>query len=261
MTTISLQLYTIDDALTADLDGTLARLARIGFTTVEAFDFVERADDLAAAFARHGLTARTGHAFLASTEVLLPDGSSMTTPDRTRTFAAARTLGITTVIDPYVGPDRWQTREQIAETAAALNAAAREAAALGLRVGYHNHGHELSDRIDGRAGLEVLADLLDPAVVLEVDLYWAAVGGADVVGLLERLGDRVVAVHVKDGPLDGDHATTQVPAGQGDVPLAAGLRAATAAELAVIEFDGYAGDVLDGVAESFAFLRAQGVSA
>ena len=49
---ISIQLFTVRDELTADLDGTLAELSAIGFTTVEPYDFVRRADALAAAFAR-----------------------------------------------------------------------------------------------------------------------------------------------------------------------------------------------------------------
>ena len=52
---------------------------------------------------------------------------------------------------------------------------------------------------DGRHALEVFADQLDPDVMLEVDTYWAYAGGADVPALLGRLGDRVVALHVKDG--------------------------------------------------------------
>ena len=98
----------------------------------------------------------------------------------------------------------------------------------GLRVGYHNHDAELSSIIDGRPALEVFADLLDPTVALEVDLYWAAAGGQNPAELVGRLGDRVQAVHVKDGPMrPGISAaqlpTDQTPAGQGDVPLAAAL--------------------------------------
>jgi len=261
MPTISLQMYSVDEAFTKDPAGTLARLRETGFTTVEAFNFVHRAEDLATAFAEHGLSATTGHAFLTSQEVLLPDGTTLSAPAHEDVWTAAKRLGLTTVIDPYTHPSRWETAEQIAETARALNAAAAEAAHHGLRVGYHNHGHELAAQVDGTSGLEYLADLLDPGVVFEVDLYWAVAGGADLTALLHRLGERVIAVHVKDGPLPGDATTTQVPAGQGDVPLIAGLNAVKALEYSVIEFDGYNGDVLDAVAQSFTFLRDLGHSA
>ena len=142
--------------------------------------------------------------------------------------------------------------------------AAAKGAELGLKVGYHNHDHELSGTIDGTPVLELFAGLLDPSVLLEVDLYWATAGGADPVELLGRLGDRVIAVHVKDGPIKPGITSRQLPkdqapAGQGDVPLAAALKAATSAQYAVIEFDHYEGDTFAGIAPSSAplFVAAQ----
>lgn len=257
----SVQLFTVKDALESDLDGTLAEVARRGFTAVEPYDFVRRAAPLAEALSAHGLTAPTGHAFLASTSFVNPDGSGTTLPVPTpdEVFDAAETLGMGTVIDPYTEPARWETRAQVEETARLLNAAAEIAAARGLRVGYHNHAHELEAQIDGQTGLEVLADLLDPRVVLEVDLYWAARAGVDPAALLAALGDRVVAVHVKDGTLDPEAITAyppadQVPAGTGSVPLAEALDAASALEFAIVEFDAYSGDLFDGIEQSRNFL-------
>ena len=128
---ISIQLWTVRDELTADLDGTLAKLSAIGFTNVEAFGFVSRADELAAAFARHGISSPTGHASLASgTEN--PFDSSIAVPTPDEVFAAAKKLGMTTVFDPFVAPDRWESVEEIAKTAEALNAAAAIGAGYGI---------------------------------------------------------------------------------------------------------------------------------
>lgn len=257
----SVQLFTVKDALEADLDGTLAEVARRGFTAVEPYDFVRRAAPLAAALTAHGLAAPTGHAFLASESFVNPDGSGtklpVPTPDEV--FDAADTLGMGTVIDPYTEPARWESREQVEETARLLNAAAEIAAARGLRVGYHNHAHELEAQFDGITGLELLAELLDPRVVLEVDLYWAARAGVDPAALLAKLGDRVVAVHVKDGTLDPEAVKAyppadQVPAGTGVVPLDEALAAASALEFAIVEYDAYAGDLFDGIEQSRRFL-------
>jgi hypothetical protein len=49
--------------------------------------------------------------------------------------------------------------------------------------------------------------------------------------------------------------TDQTPAGQGDVRLAEALAAAPALQYAVIEFDGYDGDVFDGVEQSYRWLQ------
>lgn len=263
---ISVQLYTIHEALDQDLDGALARLAEIGFRTVEAFDFVRRADALKESFERHGLTAPTGHAFLIEEEgISSPDGL-LSVPPAQEVFAAARTLGVDVVIDPFVPPNRWQNLSDVQGNAERLNARVAQAAEYGLRVGYHNHDHELTLQLDGRPALEVFADLLDPSVLLEIDLYWAAAAGVDVVALLQRLGDRVHAVHVKDGPMrPGISArqlpTDQQPAGQGDVPLAAALSAVEDLAYAVIEFDHYEGDIFDGVTQSYQFLTRQSLNA
>jgi sugar phosphate isomerase/epimerase len=258
---ISLQLYTVNAALEPDLDGGVRRLAEIGFDTVEAFAFVDRAAQLKSAFDAHGIAAKTGHAFLVEETIPLPDGTVMTAPSHAETFAAAKELGLEIVIDPFVGPDHWTTREGVERVAARLNAAAAEAAAHGLRVGYHNHDHELRPQIDGTPALQVLAGLLDPAVVLELDLYWASAAGIDLVPFIEELGDRIVAVHVKDGPMRDDISTAsipqdQTPAGQGDVRLAEALHAATALEYAVIEFDHSEVDIFDAVQQSYAWLDA-----
>ncbi|MDA8439456.1 MAG: sugar phosphate isomerase/epimerase [Propionibacterium sp.] len=258
----SIQLFTLREAMEADLDATLAEVARRGFTAVEAYNFVATAPELAASLKKNGLVAPTGHAFLATTYFVNPDGSDSTTPVPTpaQVLDAAEVLGMTTVIDPYTPPARWQTREQIEKTAELLNAAAEQASARGLRVGYHNHNHEIEARIDGQIGLELLASLLDPRVVLEVDLYWVARGGVDPVALVKRLGDRVVAVHVKDGTLDAEAIKAyppadQVPAGQGVVPLAEALAAASALEFAIVEYDAYyGGDLFDAVEASRKFL-------
>lgn len=258
----SIQLFTVNKALEADLDGTLAEVAARGFTTVEPYDFVRRADTLAASLTAHGLASPTGHAFLASESFVNPDGSptDKDVPTLDQVFTAAETLGMTVVIEPYTDPARWTSVEQIEEIARLLNRAAEAGASRGIRVGYHNHAHELEARFGDKSGLEILAENLDPRVVLEVDLYWAARAGVDGPTLLRTLGDRVVAVHVKDGTLEPEKAgayppADQVPAGQGAVPLTEALAAASALEFAIVEFDHFGGDLYDAVEQSRVFLE------
>ncbi|WP_420111413.1 sugar phosphate isomerase/epimerase family protein [Pseudactinotalea sp.] len=238
---LSVQLYTVREAAGEDLTGTLQRLAEIGFELVEPYAFTNF-PDLGDALKASGLRAPTTHqGFLTASE-----------SEQNAIFAAAAALGMERVIDPHYPAENWATAEQIADTASRLNAAAGIAAAHGLTIGYHNHAFELENRIDGRAALEVLAEQLDPTVGLEVDAYWAAVGGVEPVGLLQRLGDQVVAVHVKDGPGTKDNLD-QVAVGSGSQPIAE-ILAATPNALHVIELDDSRGDRFQAVADSFAFL-------
>lgn len=108
-------------------------------------------------------------------------------------------------------------------------------------------------------------------MALEVDTFWATFGGADAPALLRRLGNRVRAIHVKDGVLPAtppqlpddvegitavmaQYTAQQQPAGRGAVNIEASLRAAPQA-LRVVKFDDYAGDVFEGIAASLAWLR------
>jgi sugar phosphate isomerase/epimerase len=243
----SVQLYSVRSSLADDLAGTIARIAGVGFTNVEPFDIASHADELRVALAAHDLTAPSAHA------ALLDD-------DPAKIFDAAETLGVGTVIVPFVSPDHWQSAGDVRAVAERLNDAARRADQRGMRVGYHNHGFELASRIDGRHALEVLADYLDPAVVLEIDTYWAAVGGADPADLLRRLSDRVRFIHIKDGLVTEDNKD-QLPVGSGKMPIDDILAVAPGVEANVVELDDYRGDIFEALRQSFAYLDSRAATA
>jgi sugar phosphate isomerase/epimerase len=241
MSALSVQLYTVRDALAEDFDGTLGKLASFGFTHVEPFALLNFADELRRGLDRSGLTAPTAHVHLLG-------------EDQDAICALAAELGVQTIIEPSVDAARWESEADISEIATELNAAAERAAASGLKVGYHNHHFELESKISGVHALEVFADRLAPEVVLEVDTYWAYAGGADVPALLKRLGERVVALHLKDG--DGSLDTSkQVPLGSGVVPVWDIVDAAPEA-LRVVELDDSETDLLEAVRAGREFLLA-----
>lgn len=243
----SLQLYTLRDALAADFAGTMERVAAIGYRQVEPYNFVAAVDDLERALASTGIVAPSAHVGLLAIE------------DQRPAFEAAGRLGIGIVIDPHVDRARWTTAEDIAKTAEQLNSAARIAAEFGITVGYHNHHFELENRVDGRFALDLLVDALDPAVVLEIDTYWAQAGGADAADLLTRLGERVVAIHIKDG--DGSlDSTKQVAVGSGSLPIPRIVAAAPASAIGVVELDDFDGNIFDAVADSYTYLTGKAQS-
>ena len=265
----SVQLYTLAEQFSADMDGSLERLAAIGLQNVEAFDFVRRPQEIRAALDKAGLASPTGHAPLLSDELWTPDGS-IPTPKPEVVFEAAAAVGIETVIDPFVAADRWLTEDGVKDIAERLNAAAELATQYGLTVGYHNHAQEFIASFDGQTAYERFLELTEDRVAIELDLFWALTGGQDVPALVARLGDRLVAQHVKDGvapasnpfapdaPPFGSDSLDQRHAGTGEVPLAASLEAATALQYAVIEYDHAPGDVFEDVAASYRFLTEGG---
>jgi sugar phosphate isomerase/epimerase len=245
----SVQLWSIRDPFGEDMNGSLAKLAEIGFTRVEPFghgDFSDGGffDELAAALKANKLSAPTIH-------------FQMYGKDLEPFFGAAKKLGVQTIIDPMIDPELWKTRASVIEVANAVSAIADEAEKHGLKIGYHNHHFEFLNIIDGVAAYDIFVEHISPKVVLELDTYWATVGGANAVEVLQRLGDRVVAIHVKDGKLGLEYPEIvehQLPAGTGEVPVAAILAAAPNA-IPVVEFDKFNGEIFAAVAQSLAFVN------
>jgi sugar phosphate isomerase/epimerase len=243
---LSVQLYTVREALARDLPGTLRRVADLGYRNVELFGFIDLADQYSDLLPTVGLAAPSAHARLVGQDIAV-------------IFEAAKKIGVTSVIDPAIDRTLWTTKEDIARSAMSLNDIAKRAADHGLTIGYHNHWWETENRIGETTALEVFADHLDAEVFLEVDTYWAEVGGVSAADLLAVLGERVQLIHVKDGPVTRDDQD-QVAVGSGKIDVL-GILAASPRALRVVELDGCDGDVFDALADSFAYLTANGVSA
>jgi sugar phosphate isomerase/epimerase len=244
MPDISVQLYSVRDQITADRDAVLARLAAAGFRSVEPYNPVDDPRGLRARLDDLGLTAPTAH------------GWGLTGPEPEPVMEAAAVLGVRALIVSSIDAEHFADADGLKRSAELLRSLAERAAGYGLELGYHNHWWELETRIEGKYGLEYLAALA-PEVFLEVDTYWAAVGGAPVPQLLAGFGERVRALHVKDGPLVKGEPNVAVGTGAMDVPA---VLAAAPGALRVVEFDSCATDVLDAIEASHRYLTA-GVAA
>ena len=66
---------------------------------------------------------------------------------------------------------------------------------------YHNHDFEFFP-VEGQVPFDVLVPLLDPAVGIELDLYWTVKGGKSPVEYLKKYPGRYPVLHVKDMPAD-----------------------------------------------------------
>jgi sugar phosphate isomerase/epimerase len=128
---------------------------------------------------------------------------------------------------------------------------AREAAGLGLELGFHNHDGEVRVLEDGSTFLD---RLLETPLFLELDLGWAWWAGVDPVELLERARGRVPLVHVKDFRARGERSFC--PVGDGGVGYDRVAPAAVEAgvEWLLVEQDEADGSGLEAAQRSLAAL-------
>jgi len=242
MSQTALQLYTVRDLCEKDLAGSLARTAALGFDGVELHDlYGHSADAVRHVLDENGLVACSRHALLPSIESELEELA-----EQLRILGTDR-LVVAWIEAPATAADADAVQARILE-------AAERAAALGLRLGFHNHDGELAVLDDGSSVVgRLLADDSD-TLFLELDLGWVWYAGADPFALLERAGDRAPLVHVKDMRRNGGPA--HVPLGAGEVDYGRLMAAAAGAgvEWLILEQDETHGRGFEAVADSIAEL-------
>lgn len=146
-----------------------------------------------------------------------------------------------------------------------INAAAEKCAASGLEMYYHNHAFEFQGE-RGRRFIDLLRKRLDKRVRLEIDVFWASVGGEDPARMIAQWKGRVASLHLKDKAADAPRNTGELDmtptafreAGGGVLDFRSILRAAARSGTGYyfIEQDFSPGDPIESVRRSYAYLRA-----
>ncbi|NWF70660.1 MAG: sugar phosphate isomerase/epimerase [Chloroflexi bacterium] len=239
--TIAIQLYSVRDDLKRDYEGTLRKIARMGYTHVEMASEYNGAPEKAAALLNQlGLKVCSAHE-------APPVGK-----DKNRVLETLATLGTDTYVLPWKSPDHFQSLDGVRRVCDELNEADANARAVGMRVAYHNHHFECEAWKDGTLPLFKMLELLAPTVLLEVDVYWAQTGGVDAAQLVQQLGARAALLHMKDGP--ANTTDPMVALGEGVMNFPAIIQA-SASDLFIVELDRCATDMLEAVEKSYHYLK------
>lgn len=69
--------------------------------------------------------------------------------------------------------------------------------AAGVKMSYHSHEFDF-EMVGGRMGFDVLVEHTDPSIRMQVDLGWAAFGGADPIAIVNRHASRLALFHLRD---------------------------------------------------------------
>jgi len=199
-----LQLYTVRDLMKADMPGTLARVAAIGYKEVEFAGYF-------------GRTPREVHEMLEKYHLSSPSTHLPfdTFQNWQKALDDSKVIGHKWVTLPWIPEEKRRTIADWKAIAAQFNQVGAQARKAGLRFAYHNHDFELKP-IDGVKPLDILLGETDPKLVdFEMDIYWVIFGGADPFDYFKRFPRRFALAHVKDssGPPD----KKMVDVGQGKI--------------------------------------------
>ena len=202
-----IQMYSVRDITEKNMDGALKALAEMGYKFVEFAGFFGiPADEIKAMLDKYGLKVSGTHT-----------GWQEIAEHYEETLAYHKAIGNTRIIVP--GADL-TTKAKLDAFIDMMNEFQPKLAAEGITLGYHNHDHEFKPNEDGQIIYDEIVARTN--VALEIDTYWAFVGGRDPLEMMERLKERVRIIHIKDGLVDGSGR----PLGMGEAPAAAVYRKA-----------------------------------
>lgn len=185
---IGVQLYTVRDLMKDDFEGTIAKVAQIGYKEVEFAGYFGRTgQQVRAVLEKNGLTAPATHVQYDELDDKFPS-----------VIETSKTIGLKYIVCPWIpeelrkSPDIWK------KAAEKFNHCGEESKKAGMQFAYHNHWFEFLP-VNGKLPYdELLKDCDANLVKMEMDLCWITAAGADPLKYFNMYPGRFPLVHVKD---------------------------------------------------------------
>ncbi|HNY15486.1 MAG TPA: sugar phosphate isomerase/epimerase [Bacteroidales bacterium] len=194
---LGLQLYTIRDAMTADVEGSLKIVSETGYKFVELADYANRKfyNYEPAEFLK--LVKDLGMQILSShTQV---EGAGVTLDNAKIMAEDHAKLGVKFCLQPWIVEEMRTSvasYQRMAENWNRIGAVMKE---FGIQFGYHNHNFEFAT-VEGKVPYYdvMLAELDKDLVTMELDMFWTTKAGHNPVDLFKKYPGRFKLFHLKD---------------------------------------------------------------
>lgn len=187
---IGVQLWSVQQTLADDFEGTIKALAEMGFEGVEfAGDYGPYGDDpegLKVFLAEHSLKVSGAHVHF--------DAFDEDNFDDTVAFFSA--VGAKKLIIPM--DDRAFTGDEVDNVVTDLVRYSERLKPYGLKIGYHNHAEEF-DRFGDATFWDYIAKRTPGHVILQLDVGWAIAAAQDPEKYVRRYPGRTLSAHIKAG--------------------------------------------------------------
>jgi len=185
---IGVQLYTVRDQMKADFDGTIAKVAKIGYKEVEFAGYFGRTgQQVRAVCDKNGLAAVSTHVQYDELDDKFPS-----------VIETSKTIGMKYIVCPWIpeelrkSPDIWK------QACEKFNRCGEQTKKANIQFAYHNHWFEFLP-VDGKLPYDELLKLCDANLVkMEMDLCWITAAGSDPLKYFNLYPGRFPLVHVKD---------------------------------------------------------------
>lgn len=262
ITNIGLQLYTVRDAMQRDPAGTLAKVAQIGYNTLEGASYTGSQKF-------YGMEAKAFADLLKKNKLIMPSshyrlGEEKTNGQNTqgtmlygweKAVEDAAAVGIKYMVCAYLSAEERGGLDHYKKLALEFNKAGNLCKKAGIQFCYHNHDFEF-DKQEGKYPYDILLNETDKSLVkMEMDIYWVSKAGMDPVTLINKNPGRFPLWHLKDMDNTPQRAFTEV--GNGTINFKKILAQADKAGLKYffVEQDICPGSPFDSITKSINYVK------
>jgi sugar phosphate isomerase/epimerase len=259
---IGLQLYTVRDAMAKDPMGTLAKVAQIGYNSIENATYTgsEKFYGMDAAtykkvLTENGLVANSGHYRLGEEMEKGAPVQGTILHDWQKAVDDASTVGLKYMVCAYLSSQERGDLDHYKKLAEVFNKAAETCKKSGIQFCYHNHDFEFQNQ-DGVFPYDILLEKTDKDLVkMEVDLYWIKKAGQDPLALFQKHPGRFPLWHVKDMSKEADQSFAEVGSGIIDFKTIFQHKDQAGMKLFFVEQDKCPGSPFDSITHSYNFIK------
>jgi len=198
---IGLQLYSVREDMNKDVEATISKVGKMGYTYVETAGYSEGKFYGMDPLEFKNLLNENGLQFISShTGKALPDSISWN-----KTMAwwdacidAHAKAGVKYIVQASMDEKGYGSLADLQKYCDYFNAIGEKCNARGIRFGYHNHDKEFGE-VDGVVRYDYMLENTDPEkVMFQLDLYWIMRGEKDAVTYFNKYPGRFILWHVKD---------------------------------------------------------------
>lgn len=254
--TLGLQLFSVREAVAKDLEGTLEKLRKIGYSKLEIYGydgkfFGRTAQEFKTILKNTGMTVISSHhlpGIVHKAKGTLTDGWDKAIDD-------IKSIGAIYMACAFLFPDE-RTPEIYASLPDLLNKSGEKAKKAGIQFAYHNHDFEFEKYNDTLVYDFLATNTSADLVKLELDLYWISKAGQDPIKYFEKYPGRFPLWHVKDMEA-GTGAITEVGHGTIDFDRIFAARDKAGLKEWFVEQDTTKGDMFESLTSSQHYLAGK----
>ncbi|SEN26369.1 Sugar phosphate isomerase/epimerase [Mucilaginibacter gossypiicola] len=259
---IGLQLYTVRDAMAADPAAALAKVAGLGFTSVEGATYTgnelfygKSPADFAALLKQNGLIMPSAHYRLGEELVNGEHQKGTIMNDWKKAVDDAAAAGVKYMVCAYLSQSERGDLDHYKKIANMLDVAGETCKGAGIQLCYHNHDFEFIQE-NGKYPYEILLDSTDKNLVkMEMDLYWVTKANQDPIALINKHPGRFPLWHVKDMDKTPEKKFTEVGNGVIDFKKIFTQAKKSGLQYFFVEQDVCPGDPFDSISQSISYIK------